>query len=193
MDGDEGRAAVAVARAVAEAETRGMSADPLLPGSFSRPSGVFVTVSEYPSGDLRGCIGYPEPVLPLGEALILAAKAACHDPRFEDLDYGEAINCTFEVTVLTAPEVLEHSGPEDLIGRIAVGRDGLILETGAGRGLLLPQVPREHGWDAREFLEHLSAKAGLDRDAWRRPDARISVFRGDVFSELSPGGDVIRR
>ncbi len=186
MDGAD---AVRLARRAVEAEVRGTGRPD--PTDHSEPSGVFVTLSEHPSGRLRGCIGFPMPVLPLEKAVCEAARSACHDPRFPDLSVDELDSVTVEVTVLTVPEPLSGS-PDGIRDSIVVGRDGLILELLGHRGLLLPQVPTEQGWDAEQFLEALSSKAGLPQDAWRHPDARIQVFRGDVFHETSPRGEIRR-
>ncbi|MDR1690420.1 MAG: TIGR00296 family protein [Candidatus Methanoplasma sp.] len=193
MELEDGIAAVKAARCCAEAETRGEAAVPQLPEDFSEKKGVFVTISEYPSGHLRGCIGYPEPIFPLKDALRMSAEAACHDPRFYDLTFDETNECTFEVTILTPPQRVIYGSPEELLSKIQVGRDGLILTRKGRRGLLLPQVPLEFGWDAEEFLRHLSMKAGLGPDAWKEPGVIIEFFNGDVFSETSPRGDVVRK
>ena len=193
MEIADGRAAVAAARQYAEAETKGRTADPSFPDGFAGKKGVFVTISEYPSGDLRGCIGYPEPVLSLKDALKMSALAACHDPRFRDLTFEEAKKCTFEVTVLSVPQKIEYGSPEDLLSKIVVGRDGLMISLRGRRGLLLPQVPVEYGWDAEEFMRHLSMKAGFDPGAWRESGAVVEAFTGEIFSETSPGGEVVRK
>jgi len=193
MELADGTAAVRAARSYAEAETKGEEANIPLPETFSEKKGVFVTISEHPSGDLRGCIGYPEPVFPLRDALKLSAIAACHDPRFDDLAFSEAKACTFEVTVLTVPKKILYGTPEELISKIAVGRDGLIITYKGRRGLLLPQVPLEFGWGAEEFLRHLSMKAGLSPGTWREPGVVIDSFNGEIFTETSPGGEVVRK
>jgi uncharacterized protein, PH0010 family len=193
MDPADGEAAVRTARAVARSEVTGRPAEAEMPDRFSEKKGVFVTISRYPSGDLRGCIGYPEPIFPLREALRMSAAAACHDPRFNDLTKDELDNCTLEVTILTVPERIENNGHQDLLSKIVIGRDGLILELNGRRGLLLPQVASEWGWDTEEFLQHLSNKAGLPINAWKHPDAVIERFQGDIFTEVSPGGDIVRK
>ncbi|MDR2698134.1 MAG: TIGR00296 family protein [Candidatus Methanoplasma sp.] len=193
MELEDGIAAVRAARRCAEAETRGRSAEPSLPEGFSEKKGVFVTISQYPSGDLRGCIGYPEPAFPLKDALMMSAEAACHDPRFRDLTFDETDRCTFEVTILTVPQRIPYGTPEELLSKIVIGRDGLIISHRGRRGLLLPQVPSEFGWDAEEFLRHLSMKAGLGPGAWKEPGAVIDVFSGEIFSETSPRGEVVRK
>lgn len=193
MELTEGTAAVKAARLYAEAETRKKKADPPIPDSFSEKKGVFVTISEYPSGDLRGCIGYPEPVFSLRDALRQSAVAACHDPRFDDLIFEETNDCTFEVTILSVPERIRYDSLEELLSKIVIGRDGLILTFKGRRGLLLPQVPVEHGWGTVEFLRHLSMKAGFTPDIWIEPGVIIESFSGEIFTEISPRGEVVRK
>ena len=191
MEIEEGILAVQAARKAIEAETVGLMPDIDLPDSFNRKSGVFVTINTHPEGDLRGCIGYPEPVYMLRDALVYSAQSACHDPRFMPLSEKEAANCTVEVTVLSQPEVIDCP-KEELPKNIVIGRDGLIIEFGRRRGLLLPQVPVEWGWGPEEFLTHLCAKAGLPPDAWRLKDATIWSFTGEIFYETSPRGEIVR-
>ena len=69
--------------------------------------------------------------------------------------------------------------PDDVV----VGRHGLILESGAAHGLLLPQVPVEWGWDREAFLDHLSRKAGLPAGAWRDPSAQVLAFEASAFAD----------
>ena len=89
----------------------------------------------------------------------------------------ELPRCTLEISVLSAPRPIE--GRED----IEIGRDGLILELGGRRGLLLPQVAEEWGFDAERFLAEVWRKAGLPPEAWRDADARLWAFGAEVFSE----------
>ncbi len=158
---------------------------------FDENRGVFVTLNRHPSGELRGCIGYPYPVMPLSDALSGAARSACHDPRFPDLHPSELDGITVGVTILTVPEELEAEGPEGIPDLVEIGRDGLIIECMGRRGLLLPQVPVEWGWDKIEYLEHLSAKAGLPKDAWTWDGTKLYAFGGTIFSETSPGGEIV--
>ncbi len=189
-----GSEAVGLARAAIESEVRGTPIDcGTTDDRFADASGAFVTLSTYPGHDLRGCIGFPMPLFQLGRAIEEAARAACHDPRFPDLREGELDSVTVEVTVLTVPEGIVADGPDELVSEVVIGRDGLIIEYGGHRGLLLPQVPVEWGWDAREFLAHLSLKAGLPPDAWTYKGARISAFRGKIYTEATPYGDITER
>jgi len=158
---------------------------------FQEERGVFVTISTFPEKELRGCIGYPEPVYPLNEALTLSAiAAATEDPRFPPMSAGELKEVVFEVTVLTRPEKIDYKAPEELPSLIKVGRDGLIAEKGYYRGLLLPQVPVEWGWDAKEFLSQTCWKAGLPKDEWKKGKISFYRFEGEIFSEKEPDGPV---
>ena len=187
-----GSEAVGLARAAIDSEVGGTDLNhEVSDGRFREASGAFVTLSTYPGHDLRGCIGFPMPFLPLGKAIEEAARAACHDPRFPDLGADEVDRITVEVTVLTVPEEIRADGPDDLLAQVVVGRDGLIIDYRGRRGLLLPQVPVEWGWDAGEYLTHLSLKAGLPPDAWTYEGARISAFRGEIYTEASPRGEVV--
>jgi uncharacterized protein (TIGR00296 family) len=191
----EGRKAIEIARAVIENHVRGESLpriDP--PESFRRESGVFVTLTTHPRDDLRGCIGYPEPVAPLIEALRDSAlSAASKDPRFPPVRPAELDMIKVEVSLLTPPEEMKVSKTTDLPGEVSVGSDGLIVQRDWARGLLLPQVPVEWGWDAEEFLSQTCMKAGLSPDAWHQPGTRVFRFQAEVFSEVEPRGAVVRR
>lgn len=156
-------------------------------------AGVFVTLETYPKKDLRGCIGYPEPVMPLIEALMRAAvSAATRDPRFPPLQREELEDTLVEVSVLTKPEALTVK-PKEYVSQIDIGKHGLIVERGFNRGLLLPQVAVDENWDKEEFLSHTCMKAGLLPDAWWDEDTKVYRFEGIVFTEVAPGGRVAVR
>lgn len=191
----DGEMAVRAARAVVESHVRKKKAPPLdLPESFGEKSGVFVTLTTHPDGDLRGCIGYPEPLIPLADALRDSAVSACsRDPRFPPVKAAELDHIRVEVSLLTPPEEVAVKRPLDLPGSIAVGVDGLILQRGWNRGLLLPQVPVEWGWTAEEFLSQTCVKAGMSPDAWLLEGTKVLKFQAEVFSEEEPRGAVGRR
>ena len=164
------------------------------PEKLKENAGVFVTLTTYPEHDLRGCIGYPEPSLPLVEATVKAAvSAAAEDPRFPPLLEGELESTIIEVTVLSPPELIDIESPKEYLEKIEIGRDGLIIENGFHRGLLLPQVPVDQGWSVKEFLSHACMKAGLIGDCWLERDTNVYKFEGIVFSEIEPLGDVKER
>jgi len=158
---------------------------------FQENRGVFVTLKTV-GGDLRGCIGYPEPTHTLGEAVEGSAKsAALEDPRFPRVEASEMDNLLVEVSVLTKPELVTVQDPRDYRKKIVVGRDGLIAELGWSRGLLLPQVPVEWKWDAGEFIKHTCDKAGLPATAYLTKGFKLYSFTAQVFSEESPRGKAV--
>jgi AmmeMemoRadiSam system protein A len=149
---------------------------------LSEPRGVFTTLHLYDDlhGDrghqLRGCVGYALPIAPLYRAVAETARAAAfEDSRFLPVTQEEALRLEVSLSVLSRlspihPEVVE------------VGRHGLLISDGARRGLLLPQVPVENGWDRETFLEQTCRKAGLPLDAWRK-SATIEAFTAEVFGD----------
>jgi hypothetical protein len=121
-----------------------------------------------------------------------AINAATQDPRFYPLSLKELSKVVFEVSVLTPPEHVEVKNPKEYLSEIKVGEDGLIVEKGFYRGLLLPQVPIEWGWCEEEFLCQCCVKAGLPPDSWLTKDAKIYKFKAIIFEEESPLGEVKR-
>jgi uncharacterized protein (TIGR00296 family) len=94
-----------------------------------------------------------------------------------------------EVTVLSEPELLQ-SKPTERPRHLVIGRDGIIVEYGLYRGLLLPQVPVAQGWGPEEYLEYGCLKASISPDAWVEDKTKVYTFRGQIFKETSPGGSV---
>jgi AmmeMemoRadiSam system protein A len=157
-----------------------------LPPGLSDPRGVFTTL--YLRGDqhaglhrdlhrqLRGCVGYAVPIAPLYRAVAETARAAAFDDsRFLPVTREEALRMEVSLSVLSR---LFPIRPEE----VEVGRHGLVISLGARRGLLLPQVPVEHGWDRETFLEQTCRKAGLPLDAWRKT-AAVEAFTAEVFAD----------
>jgi AmmeMemoRadiSam system protein A len=143
---------------------------------FLEKRGVFVTLHKNKA--LRGCIGYPLPIKPLIEAVVdNAVASATEDPRFPPVAGHELDDIDIEISVLTVPQKV--AGVEDVV----VGRDGIIISKGFMRGLLLPQVPVEQGWDLEQYISHGCLKAGLSMDEWKR-GVQIETFQGVVFGEL---------
>ncbi len=188
----EGELAVRLARkAIEECLKNGKKINPdKLPGVFREKRGVFVTLNKkMTTKELRGCIGRPYPIMPLGEAIIASAiNAAREDPRFSPVKPEELGEIVIEVTVLTVPKLMKVK-PKDLPEKIVIGKDGLIVADGMCSGLLLPQVAVEHGFDCTEFLCQTSMKAGLMPDAWLN-GAKVYSFEGQIFEELEPGGEI---
>ena len=148
---------------------------PVKAGTLKEKRGAFVTLTI--GGELRGCIGYPLPVKPLDETIIeMAVAAATQDTRFEPLVANELNQLKIEISVLGLPEPVSDPG------QVEVGRHGIIVSKGFYKGLLLPQVPVEHGWDRETYLSHGCLKAGLRPEEWKT-GAKLEVFTAQVFSE----------
>jgi uncharacterized protein len=160
---------------------------------FPGERGVFVTLLSTEGGGrtLRGCIGFPYPVMQLGEAVAEAAVAAAsEDPRFPPLQPSELSRTAIEVSVLTVPAEINCPDRRELPGKVTIGKDGLIASSGRFSGLLLPQVAVEYRMGPDEFLSNACVKAGLDPEAWLDPAVHILSFQADVFAEDDPGGRV---
>lgn len=194
---EEGRRAVAIARGVLETHVRG-SSSPVTDGDsavFQVKRGVFVTLNRAdPVGErLRGCIGFPYPSKPLGEAIRAAAiAAATEDPRFPPVAEDELGSLVVEVSVLTPPKDVSVPRRQDLPSMIRIGTDGLIVEDAYHSGLLLPQVATEFGLDQTEFLSQACMKAGLPPDSWLDESTRVLAFQAEIFAEAKPRGEAQR-
>lgn len=150
-----------------------------------RRAGAFVTL--HLGGRLRGCIGHVEPDRRLDDVVrSCAVAAATEDPRFPPLTPEELPRVSLEISVLGPLE------PVQRLEQVVVGRHGLVVEQGRRRGLLLPQVATDWGWDPRTFVQQTCRKAGLPADAWPGGGATLYRFEADVFGEPSSAGDVPR-
>jgi AmmeMemoRadiSam system protein A len=173
---DERHDLLRLARHALEARVR-RHPSPGLSGATAPPvaGGAFVTV--HCRGELRGCLGRLEVEGSLPETIrALAVAVADSDPRFEPIQPDELAAVDIEISVLTPEREIRDPSA------IEVGRHGLIVEQGGRRGLLLPQVAGEHGWDRETFLKQTCLKAGLPPDAWEH-GARLLVFEAEVFGE----------
>jgi AmmeMemoRadiSam system protein A len=143
-------------------------------GKLAAHGAAFVTLTKI--GRLRGCIGYTEAVAPLFKVVQeCVVAAATEDPRFPPVTPMELPSLRVEISVLTP---LIPIRPEEVV----VGRHGLMVAKGGMRGLLLPQVPVEWGWDRETFLDQVCVKAGLPPSAWRH-GATLRAFTAEVFRE----------
>jgi AmmeMemoRadiSam system protein A len=141
---------------------------------LQQPRGAFTTLHLH--GGLRGCIGFIEPLHPLWQTVIFTARAAAfEDPRFPSLTSEELTDTKIELSIMS---LLRPIAPEDVI----VGVHGLVVAQHGRRGLLLPQVAPEWGWDREMFLSQTCVKAGLSPDAWKH-GATLEAFTAEVFGE----------
>ncbi|MGH9513807.1 MAG: AmmeMemoRadiSam system protein A [Terriglobales bacterium] len=148
----------------------------LVPSSprFATPRGAFTTI--YLHRRLRGCVGFPLPMVPLYQAIIETARgAAFEDARFPAVNLGEALELEVSLSILSP---LRTISPEE----VQIGIHGLLASQYGRRGLLLPQVPLEHGWDRITFLEQTCKKAGLPSSAWQS-GAKIEAFTAEIFGD----------
>jgi len=143
--------------------------------------GCFVTIHK--RGQLRGCIGIFESRKPVWKNVNeMAVQAAFHDPRFSPLPSKEYGDIDIEISVLTPLRKVES------VDEIKVGTHGIYITREFNRGVLLPQVATEHGWDRDTFLDHTCLKAGLKTGCWRKKDTLIEVFSAEVFGEKEGRG-----
>jgi uncharacterized protein len=195
---EQGTSLVRLARsAVERAVTSGAPVKPPSTAFLSEKRGVFVTLNVAGvsgEGKLRGCIGFPYPVKPLGEATMQAAEAAAtEDPRFEPVRKEELAGLEIEVSALTPPETISGGPRTELPSKVRIGTDGLIVSTSYTSGLLLPQVAVEFDLEADDFLSQTCMKAGLPPDAWLSEGTEIKRFQAEIFAEETPSGNVTRR
>jgi hypothetical protein len=145
--------------------------------ALGEPRGAFVTLHRAHDGDLRGCVGK----MVSDESLVhtvarMAVAAATEDGRFESVTAGEVAGLRIEVSALGRMRPIDPASVE-------VGRHGLMISRRGRRGVLLPQVPVEYGWDRETFLDHTCLKAGLPPGSWREPGAELLAFTAEVFGE----------
>ncbi len=190
MDLAQGEKLVKLARQSVSSYFSKQEIEPL--EEFKEKLGVFVTILTK-KNELRGCIGYPEAIYPLGEAVIKAAKhAAFSDPRFTPIKQEELNEIMFEVSILTKPELIEVKDPKEYLEKIEISKHGLIIEAEPFKGLLLPQVAVEHKWNVEQFLNYTCLKANLLEETWKEGSCKIYRFQTEIFREKTPNDEVVK-
>jgi AmmeMemoRadiSam system radical SAM enzyme/AmmeMemoRadiSam system protein B/AmmeMemoRadiSam system protein A len=148
--------------------------------------GAFVSLRR--GGRLRSCCGFMGQSIALAEAVECAAiRAARDDPRFPPIDPAELEHLDVDVWLLWGPRPVEAQGPQRE-ACVMIGRHGLQIARGDRRGLLLPGVAIEHHLNARQFLEQVCLKAGLEREDWKRDDTLLMTFEGFSIPGPMPRG-----
>ena len=166
---------LALAHTALDAYVRGEKTPAPDPDLVVAGSGAFVSV--HAEHRLRGCLGTLDAAANLTPAIVRLAQDVAHlDYRFPPIVADELPGLSIELSIMTTPELVKDPAS------IVIGRDGLIVEQGRQRGLLLPQVATDHGWDRETFLAQTCVKAGLPSDAWRR-GATVWRFSAEVFGE----------
>ncbi len=153
-----------------------------VPKVWQAKRGVFVTLTE--GGELRGCIGYIEPIKAVWRAVIDNAYAAAfNDPRFWPLSKEELPRVKIEISILSLPKLVDKQG-EELLAFLKPGKHGVILERGLYRATFLPQV-----WEQlpskEDFLAQLCLKAGMEPTCWKDPSTNVYVYEVDSFEETA--------
>lgn len=180
LEDSDRRQLLAIARRSVEAAVCRSAAGPSAAGersaALTAPAAAFVTIHE--RGELRGCIGLMRFEVPLWQNVRdAAAAAALDDPRFLPVGESELPGLELEISVLDPPKELD-----DPAGFVA-GRHGIVIERGAHRALLLPQVATEQGWNETQMLSAVCRKANLPADAWRDGTTRLYVFDSTCFGD----------
>ena len=143
--------------------------------------GAFVTIHRH--GQLRGCIGnFTADGSLVNTICDMAEAAASQDPRFPPVSAAELDDIDLEISVLSPLREVED------VAEIEVGKHGIYIINPRGRGVLLPQVATEYGWDRETFLDHTCLKAGLSPDCWKDPASQVLVFSAQIFGEKKEGG-----
>jgi len=170
----------------------------LIKEKFTNKYGAFITLNKYnvQGNPLRGCIGYIEPKYSLYDVIHkISINSAIEDSRFPSVSSEEMDNIIIELSILTPPKLIEINDPMEYLNKIVIGRDGLIVEKGMRRGLLLPQVPidQNRNWDVETFISQTCVKAWLDSQAWKDLSTKVYSFQAILFEEKEPRGEVVRK
>lgn len=176
------QALLALAHAAVEAAVRGDPAPRwnVADAELAAPGAAFVTLRARGSGELRGCRGEVVAARPVAESVIgSGVAAALDDPRFPPVRRAELPDLTYEISVLSP---MAPTAPDD----VDVRRHGVMIAHRGRRGLLLPQVAAEMGWDRDALLAGVCQKAGLPARAWREPGAQLSTFEAEVWGDPEP-------
>jgi AmmeMemoRadiSam system protein A len=140
--------------------------------------GIFVTIRT--AGHLRGCIGTFRSDDSLAELLERIVIESAQDSRFVGmpLTARDVSAMQIEISLLSPLQMVKDSS------EIEVGRHGIVIEHGNQRGCFLPDVATQHGWDATSFLRQCCVqKMELPPDAWRDPEARLSIFTAEKLED----------
>ncbi len=148
---------------------------------FEEHCGTFVTIKK--NGQLRGCIGNLLPTGTVWDGVRQnVVNAALHDPRFRPLRSDELDQISISISILSKPQPLAYTDGDDLINKLRVDEDGVIIQKGAAQATFLPQVWSQLP-NAEQFLEHLCLKAGLAPNAWRLSDLNVFTYQAQYFDE----------
>jgi MEMO1 family protein len=185
LNGRQGQILVKLARQTIEErlDKRSIKVDPnaMTDSVFNQKRGTFVTLTI--DKQLRGCIGNLDSKDSIVDGIERnAVNAAFRDPRFPPLKAGELDRVDIEVSILTEPQPLKYRDSEDLLSKLRVNVDGVILRKGSASATFLPQVWAQLP-QPETFLSHLCTKAGLSSDAWKEGNLDILTYQVQCFEE----------
>jgi AmmeMemoRadiSam system protein B/AmmeMemoRadiSam system protein A len=185
LNGRQGKILVKLARQTIEErlDKRSIKVDPnaMTDSVFNQKRGTFVTLTI--DKQLRGCIGNLDSKDSIVDGIERnAVNAAFRDPRFPPLKAGELDRVDIEVSILTEPQPLKYRDSEDLLSKLRVNVDGVILRKGSASATFLPQVWAQLP-QPETFLSHLCTKAGLSSDAWKEGNLDILTYQVQCFEE----------
>jgi AmmeMemoRadiSam system protein A len=185
LNEEQGQILVKLARQTIEErlDKRSIKVDPdsMRDSVFKEKRGTFVTLTI--NKQLRGCIGNLDSTNSIVDGIERnAINAAFRDPRFPALKSDELDRVDIEVSILTEPKPLEYIDSKELLSKLRVNVDGVILRKGSASATFLPQV-----WEQlpqpEAFLSHLCTKAGLSSDTWKEGNLDILTYQVQCFEE----------
>ncbi len=154
------------------------------PSIEGRFGGAFVTF--WAGKRLRGCVGRFASTDDLVRTVADVTRESLADSRFRSnpVTADELSKLNIEISVLSDLE------PTKAPASLVCGIHGVLIRQGDRSGCFLPKVATEYGWSPEQFLSNCcTMKARLSADAWRQPDATVSLFTADVFSESEVDDD----
>ncbi len=133
-----------------------------------------VYVDLYQNGKLRGSSGA---LLPSQAVAFAVAQnsymAALEDKNFSPISKEDLPNIKIKLSLLSGYERIIYKNEADLLNKLQVGKDGLVLRDGNRQGVLLPYEWQQYSKPA-EFLNNLKIKAGMSPAYWSNS---IKIYR----------------
>ncbi|RJO72740.1 MAG: AMMECR1 domain-containing protein [Myxococcales bacterium] len=146
---------------------------------------VFATL--YIEGEWRGCVSAEGDTLI--EATVQSVINTCRDKRFKSPTPEEVGRFRVELSYLQPMEEIATKDPAQIEKELEPGVDGIqVVHSSGKRAFFLPYVFVKKQRTTAEWLERLSAKAGLPKDAWKSPETRIYRYGTINFIEETPKG-----
>ncbi len=165
--------------------------DSLKEKGLDKMYGLFVVLSHYPTNELRGYAGYSKPLGKLKEYVIDAALASAFTgSRFVPVSHKELNDLLIEVNILS-DKIRMHGDWRRRQKSIDIGKDGIMVEYGMYKALLLANVAVKQGLSPAEFLEEVCIKANIPKEYWKQPKVKIYKFETQIFKEKTPNGEII--